>query len=57
MLIPLHLISSDLACLASWRSGQDIAVGAGGLGFNARAGKVGHSVANGSLPSEGFGYA
>ena len=33
---------------------QDIAIGSEGLGFNFRAGQIGHSVANGSPPLRCF---
>ena len=34
--------------MAGWRSGNDIASGAGGLGFDSRAGQIRQKIANGS---------
>ena len=40
--------------MAGWRSGNDIASGAGSLGLHFRADQIGHKVANGSLPLDVF---
>ena len=39
---------------AGWRSGNDIANGAGGLGFDSLADPIGHSVVSGSPPMRRF---
>ena len=40
--------------MVGWRSGNDIASGAGGLVFDSRAGQIGHRVANGLPPLRCF---
>ena len=40
--------------MVGWRSGNDIASGAGGLGFDSRAGQIRHGVAYGPPPQRCF---
>ena len=40
--------------MTGWRSGNDIASGAGGLEFDSRAGQMRHRVSNGSPPLQYF---